>query len=66
MDPFFSFRNRRKSICKINLKVPPLYIRKINKVGNFTKCLKNQLCDVIKMRDMRGEVGKKTLKKRDK
>ena len=28
-----------------------------------TKCLKNQQCDVIKMREMRWEVGKKTLKK---
>ena len=27
------------------------------------KCVKNQLCDVIIMREMRGEVGKKTLKK---
>ena len=32
---------------------------------NFTKCLKNQPCDVIQMREMRGEVGKKTHKKRD-
>ncbi len=27
-----------------------------------TKCLKNQLCDVIKMKEMRGEVVKKTFK----
>ena len=26
-------------------------------------CVKNDPCDVIKMREMRGEVGKKTLKK---
>ena len=31
--------------------------------GNCTKCLKNQPCEVIKMREMRGEVGKKTPKK---
>ena len=30
------------------------------KTPNFTKCLNNQpSCDVIKIRDMRGEVGKK-------
>ena len=34
------------------------------KICNFTKCLKNQPCNVIKMREMRGEVGKKPLKKR--
>ena len=28
-----------------------------------TKCIKNQPCDVIKMRKMRGEVGNKTPKK---
>ena len=28
-----------------------------------TKCLKNQPCEVIKMSEMRGEVGKKTPKK---
>ena len=30
---------------------------------NWTKCLKNQPHDVIKMWEMRGEVGKKTPKK---
>ena len=31
---------------------------------NFSmECLKNQPCDVIKMNEMRGEVGKKTPKK---
>ena len=30
---------------------------------SWTKCLKNQPCDVIKIREMRGEVGKKTPKK---
>ena len=30
---------------------------------NFTKCLKNQPCDVIRMREMRGYVGKKTPKR---
>ena len=36
-----------------------------NKVkwGRWTKCIKNQPCDVIKMRQMTGEVGKKTPKK---
>ena len=29
----------------------------------MTRCLKDQPCDVIKMREMRGEVGKKTIKK---
>ena len=28
-----------------------------------TKCLKNKPCDVIKIREIRGEVGKKTSKK---
>ena len=32
-------------------------------LGNFTKCLKNQQYDVIKMREMRGEVEKETPKK---
>ncbi len=32
---------------------------------NFTNCLKNQPCGVIKMREMRGEVEKKTPEKRD-
>ena len=31
--------------------------------GSGTKCPKNQTFDVIKMREMRGAVGKKTLKK---
>ena len=31
---------------------------------SVTKCLKNQPCDVIKMKKMRGEEGKKPLKKR--
>ena len=31
--------------------------------GSGTKCLKNQQCDVIKKREIRGEVGKKTSKK---
>ena len=31
--------------------------------SNFTKCLKNQPYDVIKMREMRKEVGKKIPKK---
>ena len=30
---------------------------------SWTKCLKNQPCDVIKMREMIGELGKKTPKK---
>ena len=30
-----------------------------------TKCLKNKPCDVIKMREIRGEMGKKTPNKRD-
>ena len=30
---------------------------------NWTKCLKNQLCDVIKMSEMLGKMGKKTSKK---
>ena len=34
-----------------------------DKISNWTKCLKNQTCDVIKMREMRGEVEKKTPKK---
>ena len=36
------------------------------RVKNFswTKCLKNQPCDVIKIREMRGEVRKKPKKKR--
>ena len=29
----------------------------------WTRCLNNQACDVIKMRKMRGEVGKKNPKK---
>ena len=33
--------------------------------GRGTKCLKNQPCDVIKMREIRGKVRKKTHKKRD-
>ena len=33
------------------------------RIRSWTKCLKNQPCDVIKMREMRGEVGKKPLKK---
>ena len=33
------------------------------KSSKWTKCLKNQPCNVIKMREMRGEVGKKNLKK---
>ena len=33
------------------------------KFCNGTKCLKNQSCDVIKMREIRGEVGKKNSKK---
>ena len=35
------------------------------KVGSGTKCLINQLCDVIKMWQMRGEVRKKTKKEMD-
>ena len=31
--------------------------------NNFTKCLKYQPCDVIKMREMRGGMTKETLKK---
>ena len=31
--------------------------------SNCTKCLKNQPCDVIKIGEMRGEVGKKTPQK---
>ena len=33
--------------------------------GNWIKCLKNQPFDVIKMRNMRGEVGMKTPKYMD-
>ena len=41
-----------------------LSLRKINNFSsNFTKCLKNQPCYVIKMREMRWEVGNKTPKK---
>ncbi len=36
----------------------------IIRIGMGTKCLKNQPCDVTKMREMRGEVGKKTLTKK--
>ena len=32
-------------------------------IGNWRKSLKNQTYDVIKMREMRGQVGKKTPKK---
>ena len=38
-----------------------MYI-KFDEVGG-TKCSKNQPCNVIEMREMRGEVGKKTHKK---
>ena len=31
--------------------------------GNFAKCLQNQPCDDLKIREMRGELEKKTLKK---
>ena len=31
--------------------------------SKFTKCLRNQPYDVMKMREMRGEVGKKTPEK---
>ena len=34
-----------------------------SQVCNWTNCIKNQPCDVIEMREMRGEVGKKTHKK---
>ena len=33
------------------------------KWGKITKCLKNQPSDVIKIMEMRGEVGKKNSKK---
>ena len=33
------------------------------KICSWTKCLENQPCDFIKMRKMRGEVGKKSTKK---
>ena len=33
------------------------------KQGQRPKCVKNHPCDVIKMREMRGEVDKKTPKK---
>ncbi len=32
-------------------------------ICSWTTCLKNQPCDVIKMREVRREVGKKTPKK---
>ena len=35
----------------------------IVRVSSWIKCLKNQPCDVIKIREMKGEVGKKTPKK---
>ena len=31
--------------------------------NKFKKCHKNQQCDVIKMRELRGDVGKKSPKK---
>ena len=44
----------------------PVLMRHTHKkdVSIWTKCLKNQPCDVIKMREKRGEVGKKTPKNR--
>ena len=38
-------------------------LKLFERLGNWTKCLKNQPCDVIKLKEMRGEVGKKTPKK---
>ena len=38
-------------------------INTMMKFCSWTKCLKNQPCNVKKMREMREKVGKKTLKK---
>ena len=49
------FKFTQEAQCRISY-----LIRFISKVSNFTKCLKNQPCYIIKMREMRGEVGKNT------
>ncbi len=41
-------------------------LKQVTQIGNFTKSIKNQPCDVMKMREMRGEVGKKTSKRDEK
>ena len=46
---------------KFLAKEKPKYATANNYKCNFTKCLKNQTCDVIKIRKMRGEVGKKDM-----
>ena len=50
---------------KFHKNLPDIYIHlpHIKKQANWTKCLKNQSCDVIKKREVKGEVGKKTQKK---
>ena len=51
-------------LSKLQLVVEKFrHLIKAPEVGNFTKCLKNQPGDVIKMTEMRGEVGMKTPKK---
>ena len=42
---------------------PQLSLNFINPRGSWTKCLKNKPFDVIKMREMKGEVEKETPKK---
>ena len=44
---------------KIKFNYPIASVTLELKMRNFTKCLKNQPCDVIKIREIRGEVGKK-------
>ena len=57
---FFIYANI--STCKGCLSVcKKLWIQILT--GRVTKYLKNQKCDVIKIREIRGEVGKKTPKK---
>ena len=51
----------RKQYLILNLLDSPEYY---SSIPSWTKCLKNQPCDVKKIREMRGEVGKKTLKKK--
>ena len=62
-----SFCQRRTSRYLQLLKRVSFFLYSFNRswadfFRNLTKCLKNQPRDVIKIREMRGEVGKKTLK----
>ena len=55
-----------ENICTYHIikKIPSRGINILDSVlGHFTKRLKNQPYDVIKKREMRGEVGKETPKK---